>query len=52
MLWGDPPGWEAMLIEVLGRLGIGSGSDALIVVRDVSQYEARLFLSPIRTGRS
>ena len=44
MLWGEPPGWEAMLIEVLGHLGIGSGSDALVVVLNVAQYEARLFI--------
>jgi hypothetical protein len=37
MLWGTPPGWEAMLIEVLGHLGIGLGSDALIVVLNIAR---------------
>ncbi|MEJ7636432.1 MAG: hypothetical protein WKF75_00190 [Singulisphaera sp.] len=50
MLWGTPSGWEAMLIEVLGHLGIGSGSDALVVVLNLAQYEARLFIPPVRPG--
>ncbi len=52
MLWGTPPGWEAMLIEVLGHMGIGSESDALVVVLNVAQYEGRLFIPPVGTGRS
>jgi hypothetical protein len=44
MLWGDPPGWEAMLIKVLGHLGVERGSEVLIVVGNVRQYRARDFL--------
>ena len=43
MLWGDPPGWEAMLVEVLGRLGIGRESEAVVVVGNARQYFARDF---------
>jgi hypothetical protein len=44
MLWGDPPGWEAMVIKVLGNLGIGKGCEVVIVVGNVRQYGARDFL--------
>jgi hypothetical protein len=47
MLWGDPPGWEAMLVVVLGHLGIGRESEALVVLGNLAQYEARDFLPPI-----
>jgi hypothetical protein len=47
MLWGDPPGWEAMLVEVLRLLGIGMESEAIVVLGNLAQYEARLFLPPI-----
>jgi hypothetical protein len=47
MLWGDPPGWEAMLVEVLRLLGIGLESEAVVVLGNLAQYEARLFLPPI-----
>jgi hypothetical protein len=50
MLWGDPPGWEAMLVEVLGHLGIGGESETIVVLGNVAQYEARLFLPPIETA--
>src|ERR1700722_15370104 len=44
MLWGDPPGWEAMLIKVVGHLGVERGSEVLIVVGNVRQYRAMDFL--------
>ena len=40
MLWGDPPGWEAMLVEVLGHLGIGQESGATVVIGNSRQYRA------------
>jgi hypothetical protein len=43
MLWGTPPGWEAMVGEVLKHLGIGQQSDAVVVVGDSAQYMARDF---------
>jgi hypothetical protein len=45
MLWGDPPGWEAMLVEVLGQLGIGPDSEAVVVVGNGRQYWAGDFLA-------
>lgn len=47
MLWGDPPSWEEMLVEVLGRLGIGSGSEVIVVVGYDRQYWAKDFLASI-----
>ncbi|QDV35583.1 hypothetical protein [Tautonia plasticadhaerens] len=44
MLWGDPPGWEAMLVDVLGRLDIGPESEAVVVVGNWSQYRVGDFL--------
>jgi hypothetical protein len=44
MLWGGPPGWESMLIKVLGHLGVERSSEVLIVVGNVRQYRARDFL--------
>ena len=44
MLWGDPPGWEAMLIEVLKNLGVGPESEVLVVMGYVRQYWARDFV--------
>jgi hypothetical protein len=41
MLWGDPPGWEAMLVEVLGHLGIGLESEAVVVLGNNMQYWTR-----------
>ena len=43
MLWGTPPGWEAMVGEVLKHLGIGPQNDAVVVVRNSAQYMARDF---------
>jgi hypothetical protein len=43
MLWGDPPGWEAMLVEA--HLGIGRGSGATVVVGNTRQYMARDFFA-------
>ncbi|QDV37547.1 hypothetical protein [Tautonia plasticadhaerens] len=45
MLWGNPPGWEAMLVEVLGYLGIGPESEAVVVVGNSAQYQARDFFA-------
>jgi hypothetical protein len=47
MLWGDPPGWGAMLVEVLGHLGIGRESEVIVVLGNLTQYEARGFLPPV-----
>src|SRR4051794_21319610 len=44
MLWGDPPGWEAMLVEVLTNLGIGMASEAVVVMGNVRQYRAKGFI--------
>lgn len=44
MLWGAPPGWEAMLVEVLGQLGIGPDREVVVVVGTDRQYWARDFL--------
>src|SRR4051794_18986088 len=38
MLWGDPPGWETMLVEVLGHLGIGPERETVVVVGNDRQY--------------
>jgi hypothetical protein len=46
MLWGDPPGWEEMLSEVLRHLGIARESEAIIVVGSDRQYKARDFIPP------
>lgn len=43
MLWGDPPGWEGWLVEVLGHLGIGPGSGAVVVVGNDRQYGVSQF---------
>jgi hypothetical protein len=45
MLWGDPPGWEAMLGEVLNHLGIVVESEAVVVMGSDRQYWARDFLA-------
>jgi hypothetical protein len=45
MLWGTPPGWEAMVGEVLKHLGIGSQSEAIVVVGNDRQYMARDFFA-------
>jgi hypothetical protein len=50
MLWGDPPGWEAMLVVVLEHLGIGRESEAVVVLGNLAQFDARLFLPPVETG--
>jgi hypothetical protein len=44
MLWGDPPGWIAMLVVVLGHLGVGRESETILVVENARQYWARDFL--------
>ena len=44
MLWGDPPGWEAMLIVLLGHLGLGGEDDVVIVVGDARQFWAKDFI--------
>jgi hypothetical protein len=44
MLWGDPPGWEAMLIVVLGHLGIMQEDETIVVMMNSRQYWARDFL--------
>jgi hypothetical protein len=46
MLWGDPPGWEEMLIEVLRHLGIGKEIEAVLMVGSGCQYWARDFIPP------
>ena len=45
MLWGDPPGWEAMLVVVLGHLGIEVEDQVIVVVADRRQFMARDFLT-------
>jgi hypothetical protein len=47
MLWGDPLGWEMMLVEVLGHLGIGPEREAVVVVGNDRQYWARDFIPPL-----
>jgi hypothetical protein len=44
MLWGDPPGWEAMLVVVLGYLGVEVEDNVIVVVADRRQFMARDFL--------
>ena len=44
MLWGDPPGWEAMLVVVLGHLGVGREDDVVVVVGDARQFRAKDFI--------
>jgi hypothetical protein len=44
MLWGDPPGWEAMLVVVLGHLGVEREGETIVVVMNTRQYWARDFL--------
>jgi hypothetical protein len=44
MLWGDPPGWEEILVKVLGHLGIGRDTESLVVVANATQYRAKDFL--------
>jgi hypothetical protein len=51
MLWGDPPGWEAMLVEVLGHLGIEVKNEVIVVVANQWQFMARDFLTGIWTNR-
>jgi hypothetical protein len=51
MLWGDPPGWEVMLVEVLGHLGIEVKEEVIVVVANQRQFMARDFLTGIRTNR-
>jgi hypothetical protein len=51
MLWGDPPGWEAMLVEVLGHLGIEFKVEVIVVVANQRQFMARDFLTGIRNNR-
>jgi hypothetical protein len=36
VLW--TPGWEAMLVEVLRLLGVGSEDEVLVIVEDARQY--------------
>ena len=43
MLWGAPPGWEEMLIAVLGHLGIDPESETVVTVGNDRQYLARDF---------
>jgi hypothetical protein len=45
MVWGDPPGWEAMLFEVFNHLGIVRESEVVVVVGNQRQYRARDFLT-------
>ena len=47
MLWGDPPGWEGMLVEVLGRLGLGSEGEAVVTVANDRQFMARDFTAGV-----
>jgi hypothetical protein len=51
MLWGDPPGWEAMLVEVLGDLGIKVENEVIVVVANQRQFMVREFLTGMRTNR-
>jgi hypothetical protein len=51
MLWGDPPGWIVMLVEVLGHLGIEVEDEVIVVVADQRQFMARDFLTGNRTNR-
>ena len=44
MLWGDPPGWEAMLVVVLGHLGVGRKDDVVVVIGDARQFWAKDFI--------
>jgi hypothetical protein len=44
MFWGNPPGWEAMVIKLLEHLGVERASEVVIVVGNVRQYRARDFL--------
>jgi hypothetical protein len=44
MLWGDPPGWEAMLVVVLGHLEVGREGRTIVVVDNTRQYWAKDFL--------
>ncbi len=44
MLWGDPPGWVEMLVQVLGHLGIDPESETVVTVGNDRQYLARDFL--------
>lgn len=44
MLWGDPPGWEAMLVAVLGHLGVGREDDVVVVLGDSRQFWAKDFI--------
>jgi hypothetical protein len=44
MLWGDPPRWEAMLVVVLGHLGIEKESGVVVVLGNARQYWAGDFL--------
>ena len=41
MLWGDPPGWEAMVGVVLGHLGDGREDEVVVVVGDARQFWAK-----------
>ena len=50
MLWGDPPGWEAMLVAVLGHLGVGREDDVVVVVGDARQFWARDFFGASETA--
>jgi hypothetical protein len=45
MLWGDPPGWEAMLVVVLGHLGIMREGETIVVVENTRQYWAKDFFT-------
>jgi len=47
MLWGDPPGWKTMLIEVFRHLGIMRESEAVVVVGYDRQYRATDFIPPL-----
>jgi hypothetical protein len=38
MLWGDPPGWEEMLVVVLGHQEIMLTGEAIVVVGNTRQY--------------
>jgi len=44
MLWGDPPGWETMLVAVFGFLGVRNEDDVVVVVGDAWQFRAKDFI--------
>ncbi len=44
MLWGDPQGWEVMLVAVLGHLGVRKEDDVVVVVGHARQFWAKDFI--------